>query len=143
MATEQQYDTQHGAGDTYDPEEAQEQGLSYTPPSDPPVRPSDDPEGAEIAAGFAPNMEGSSPDTRDLPEGVDNNDLELANDVEVALRNNSETAELVEDIMIDVQDGRVTIEGAVTTEDDVGRIYDIIIELAGVRDVQSDLDVAG
>ncbi len=46
-------DTQHGDGTAYYPLKAQQQGLVYVPPDDPPILPSDDPQGIEIAAGFA------------------------------------------------------------------------------------------
>jgi hypothetical protein len=49
------YDTQHTDGSTHNPEEAWEQGLVYIPPEDPPVLPSDEQQGVEIAAGFAPS----------------------------------------------------------------------------------------
>lgn len=143
LATEQQYDTQHGSGHTHNPAEAAEQGLTYTPPSDPPVHPSDDPEGAEVAAGFSPNMEESSPDVRDLPDDVDNNDLELENDIVEMLQNNSETVDLADTVSVEVRDGVVILRGTITAENDEGRLYDIIIELPGVEDVQSELEVAG
>ena len=38
-------DTQHGDGTAYYPLEAQQQGLVYVPPDDPPILPSDDPRG--------------------------------------------------------------------------------------------------
>lgn len=143
LATEQQFDTQHGAGHTHNPTEAAEQGLTYTPPSDPPVRPGDDAEGAEVAAGFAPDMEDSTPDARNLPAGVDNNDLELRNDVIEVMQDNSETADVADTVAVQVRDGVVTLRGSVTTEADESRLYDIIIELPGVEDVRSALEVAG
>lgn len=41
------------AGETGDPNVAAEEGMTYVPPTDPPVVPApDDPEGARVAAGF-------------------------------------------------------------------------------------------
>lgn len=40
LATEQLFDTQHSDGHTYNPQLASQQGLTYTPPHDPAVLPS-------------------------------------------------------------------------------------------------------
>lgn len=141
IAVEYRADTQHSSGQTYNPEEAEEQGLVYTPPSDPPVMPSDDLQGAEVAAGFAPSMEESDPDVEDLPEEVDDNDLDLEEDIDEALRVNSETSHLT-DIEVSVRDGVAIIRGTVPTSDDVGRAARVISELDGIRDVRSFVEVA-
>lgn len=141
MATEDIFDTAHSDGHTYNPEIAMEQGLVYTPPTDEPVRPSDDPQGVEIAAGFAPSMEATDPDEEDLPPRVDNNDLELQDDVYLALRNNSETMNL-DDVTVRVDDGVVTLLGTVQTEDDIALASSIVTELEGVDEVRNKLTLA-
>jgi len=134
-------DTQHSDGSTDDPFVAQDQGLVYTPPSDPPVLPSDDPQGAEIAAGFASSMEESNPDVEVLPERVDNQDADLAEDVAVSLQNNSETSHL-QDIRILVRNGIVRLRGTVFSEDDLAIVDEQIRDLDGVVDLRNELEVA-
>jgi hypothetical protein len=136
-------DTQHSEGHTYNPEEAWEQGLTYTPPDDPPVLPSKkDPQGAEIAAGFAPSMVESNPDDEILPPHVDNNDDDLAEDVYIMLRNTSETSDLADEINISVLDGVVTLEGTVQSDADIALVYEIVSGMDGVVEVENLLEVA-
>jgi hypothetical protein len=135
------YDPDSPFGDTDDPCEAGQGGYSYTPPTDEPVIPSDSLEGAEVGTGFAPSMEQSNPDVRDLPPNVDNNDLDLEEDVYTELRLNSETAHLT-DIKVHVSNGVVYLSGTVLDFDDIGNVYSIVSELDGVRDVRSRLEVA-
>ncbi len=141
MAQEQLFDTQHSDGHTYNPHHAQDQGLTYTPPSDPPVVASrDDPKGAEIAAGFAPSMEEAGPGRRTPPTGSRPRDLDLQERVQKALRYNSETAHLT-DIQVEVEEGVVSLRGTVLDSDDIGIVYDIVNELDGVVNVESHLEI--
>jgi hypothetical protein len=143
LAVEELIDTRHGEGHTYNPQQAVEQGLSYTPPSDPPVVPSEgDPQGAEIAAGFAPSMEDANPAAEVLPSRVDNNDLDLEVNTYQALRNNSETAHLT-NIKVQVNQGVVSLLGTVFSEDDLPRVYTIVSGLDGVVEVRNHLTVRG
>src|SRR4249919_184993 len=50
LAVEGPVDTQHSDGSAYYPLEADQQGLVYIPPDDPPVLPSDDPQGIEMGS---------------------------------------------------------------------------------------------
>jgi hypothetical protein len=141
LATEEFFDTQHGEGHTYNPQQAQDQGLTYTPPTDSPVIPSeDDPQGVEIAAGFAPSMEESGPHAENLPLGVHGSDLDLQEDVYQTLRYHSETAHL-DNIKVRVCNGVVILGGTVFSEDDIARVYDIVSDLEGVVEVRSHLRV--
>ncbi len=142
LAVDELIDTQHGEGRTHNPQQASEQGLTYTPPTDPPVVPSeDDLQGAEIAAGFAPSMEDTDPDAEVLPPREDNNDLDVRADIYQALRNNSETAHLT-DIKIQVDQGVVSLLGTVSSQDDIPLVYVIVSELDGVVEVRNHLTVA-
>lgn len=134
--------SQGRTGRTYQPQKAVEEGLSYTPPRDPATVPSlVDPEGTEVAAGFAPSMEDTDPDVRILPERIDRGDLEIQEDVGLALRYNSETAHLT-DVSPLVQEGVVRLWGTVPSEDDIARVYAIASDLKGVVRVISHLEVA-
>jgi hypothetical protein len=134
-------DTQHTDGSTDDPYVAQEQGLVYDPPSDPPVLPSDDRQGVRIATGFASSMEESNPDVEDLPAEVDNQDSDLAEDIIESLRNNSETSHL-RHIRVLVRNGIVGLTGTVFSDDDIGIVEEQIRDLDGVVDVINELEVA-
>jgi hypothetical protein len=142
LASGQSYDTQHGEGHTFNPEEAEEQGLVYTPPTDPPVLPSDDPQGVDIATGYAPSMEDADPDVEDLPPEVDDSDLDLldAPRVEIALRNNSETQHLTK-IKVQVSSGVVTLLGSVPGDEDIDLVYAILNDLDGVVEIRDYLSI--
>ncbi|MFZ1754938.1 MAG: BON domain-containing protein [Caldilineaceae bacterium] len=131
-------DTAHTDGSTTNPHQAQEQGLVYNPPSDPPVLPSDDPQGARIAAGFADSMEAIDPNAVDLPERVDNQDLDLEEDILTALQNNSETAHL-SDVTAEVNNGVAFLRGTVPSADDIPRVDDIVSRLEGIYEVRNQL----
>lgn len=140
LATETLYDTQHGDGHTYNPHEAQEQGLVYTPPSDPPVLPGEDLQGAEMAAGFSQSMEASSPEDEILPPSTGDDDLELQNDVYSAIRNNSETMHLT-NVAVRARAGVVTLLGTVPTDSDIGLVDELVADLEGVDEVRNRLEV--
>jgi hypothetical protein len=134
------FKTQNSDGHTYNPHLAMQQGLTYTPPTDPPVLGSDAPQGAKVAAGFAPSMEESNPDVEILPTRVDNNDLDLLENIYLALDNNSETGHL-SNVKVQVNQGIVNLLGTVESEDDLARVYEIVQDLTGVVEVQNNLQV--
>jgi len=135
-------DTQHGDGSAYYALEAQQQGLVYIPPDDPPVIPSNDPEGIEIAAGFGKAIEEEDdPREENLPDRVINNDSDLEEKIRVALRKNSETAHLT-NVIVTVEDGIVYLAGQVETLDDVDLVVTVVGDLEGVVDVEEELEVA-
>ena len=141
LTTDRAYDTKQSEGHTFDPWKAEDQGLTYTPPSDPPVVPSeDDPQGAEVAAGFAPSMEASDADVERLPERVDNRDLDLEEDIYEALRYNSETRDL-RDIRVYAHNGIVSLFGTVPSDDDLAQVYNIVGDLEGVNRVHDEIRV--
>ena len=141
LAAEEVFKTKQSDGHTHNPRLAWQQGLTYTPPTDPPILPSEeDPQGVEVAAGFAPSMEDSNPDVERLPDTVDNNDLDLLEDIYLVLRNNSETGHLT-NIKIQVDRGVVNLLGTVTSEDDIPIVFDLVSDLDGVVEVQNNLQV--
>lgn len=141
LSIEELIDTQHTSGSTYDPNEAEEQGLVYTPPHDPPVIPSDRLDGVEMGIGFAQSMEEINPDVEDLPARVDNNDLNLEDNIVTALRYNSETTNLSGDIQVRVRNGIVRLYGTVSDLQDSDLVEDIVRDIDGVVDVVNKLDV--
>jgi len=140
LAEQDHYDTQHGDGHTYDVGVAMDQGLTYTPPTDPPTMPSDDREGLEIAAGFALSMEDSNPDVEILPEEIDDNDLDLEEDIRDVIRFNSETQNLT-NVRVRAGNGAVALFGTVPDDQDMDRLVDLIEDLDGVERVLNYLVV--
>jgi hypothetical protein len=125
---------------TSDALEATEEGIPYQASSDPSVLPSDNLEGLEVAAGFAPSMEETSPDRERLPDRIEKGDLELEEHVRTELRDNSETGHLT-DVEVSVSRGVVLLRGTVEDEDDIEVVEDIVRDLDGVWDVQNELRV--
>jgi hypothetical protein len=140
LADEETFDTQHSDGHTWNPQQAWEQGLTYTPPDDPPILPSDGYEDAEIAAGFSTTMEDSIPDDEDDASGEPIPDAELEERVATALRNNAETMDLT-NITVRVRDGVAILLGTVLTDLDEGFVADIVADIPGIEDVESRLDL--
>jgi len=134
------YDTQHGEGHTYNVSVAMDQGLVYTPPTDPPVLPDpDDPQGVQVAAGFGLSMEDSDPDVEIIPETVDDNDLDLEEDVNAMIRFNSETQHLTQ-VHVRVTNGVVVLFGTVPGDEDIDILVDMIEGIEGVERVLNYLD---
>lgn len=140
LAEDELYDTAHSDGHTYNPQIAWEQGLTYTPPDDPPVLPADNYEGVEIAAGYATSMEDSVPDDEVDETGEPITDAELEERVAVALRSNGETMDLTS-VRVRVQDGVAILLGTVPSDMDESLVADIVADLPGIEDVESRLDV--
>lgn len=132
-------DTRHTDGSTTNPVLAQEQGLVYIPPSDPPVLPSDDRQNVAMAAGFAQSMEETEPGIVELPERVAGNDLDLEQTIQTMLQNNSETAHL-SDVHLRVREGIVFLAGHVDTLDDIAIVDEMLRDIRGVRDVRNRLE---
>jgi hypothetical protein len=140
LVVERLYDLEPEDDITTDPLEAAEEGYPYTPPTDPPILPSDDLEGAEIAVGFASSVEESSPDEEILPPRVDRGDLELEQHVYAALRNHAETQNLT-GIEVSVCEGIVVIRGVVQSDLDIAVVDDIVNDLDGMIEVRNYLRV--
>lgn len=141
LAQEEAFDTQHSDGHTYNPHHAQDQGLTYTPPVDPPTLPAEqDPQGTEIATGFTTTLEAEKARRENLPPRVVDNDYELEERIQGLLRKSSETAGLNE-LEVHVIDGTVYLQGTVKINRDIPLIYDIVSELPNVATVKSNLRV--
>ena len=134
-------DTELRDGETDDPIVAIEEGLTYVPPSDPVVIPSDDPEGIAVAAGFGT---GSADETFDLDhrssEQIDESDLNAL--VRDAIRADAATAEYAERVRIAVVGSTVVIRGTVEDIDDGDAIAAVVEQVAGVREVRDETEVA-
>ena len=142
LESDQIYDTQHTDGSTTNPEQAEEQGLVYIPPDDPPVIPSDDLQGVEIAAGFDDSLYGEDPRAEELPAQLWGNDEELEELVMTVLKHNSETSTMT-DIRVAAQDGVVHLYGVVATDEEAAIVDQLVRDLDEVGEVVNHLDTEG
>lgn len=133
-------DTQHGDGTAYYPLKAQQQGLVYVPPDDPPILPSDDPQGIEIAAGFAKESQFEDPRGEDVPERLAGGDWDLQARIESVLHKSSLTNQMTE-VWVEVEDGIVYLSGKVETLDDIDVVCSVVQQIDGVVDVEEELIV--
>lgn len=133
-------DTQHGDGTAYYPLKAQQQGLVYIPPDDPPILPSDHPEGIEIATGFAKEAQFEDPRGEYVPERLAGGDWDLQARVEAVLRKSSLTNQMT-DVRVQVEDGIVYLSGRVETLDDIDVVCSVVQQIEGVDDVEEELIV--
>jgi hypothetical protein len=134
-------DTAHTDGSTENVQMAMDQGLVYSPPMDPPVIPSDDLQGVEMAAGFASSIEDDEIDVDDLPESVDEIDSDVETDIRKALRFNSETTHL-DDVRVYVRNGIAYLRGTVIDEDDISLVEEFVRDLDAVDDIRNELETA-
>ena len=134
-------DTELRDGETDDPIVAIEEGLTYVPPSDPPVIASDDPEGIAVAAGLS---SGSADEPFDLDhrssDQIDESELNAL--VRDAIRADAATAEYADRVRIAVIGGTVVIRGTVEDIDDADAIAAVAEQVAGVREVRDETEVA-
>lgn len=126
-------------GSTQNVQMAMDQGLVYTPPTDPPVVPSDDLQGAEIAAGFASSIE-DEVEVEQLPVSVDNNDSDAEEDIRQALQYNSETSH-IDNIVVNVLDGVAYLRGTVLDDEDSSLVEDFVTDLDIVDEVYNEIEV--
>ena len=133
-------DTQHGDGTAYYPLKAQQQGLVYIPPDEPPILPSDDLQGIEIAAGFGKDVVFDDPRGEDTPDRLAGADWDLQARIEAVLRKSSLTNQMT-DIKVAVEDGIVYLSGEVETLDDIDVVCSVVQAIDGVEDVEEELIV--
>lgn len=128
--------------ETTDANVAAEEGLTWVPPIDPPVVPSSDPQGAEIAAGFAVSALSEPYDLDHHGEVVPTED-EMTDRVREALRADSSTTVYAESIEIQTEGSTVILRGVVEDLDDDDNLVAVASTVAGVDEVIDELDVEG
>lgn len=129
-------------GETDDPNVAAEEGLTWVPPTDPPVvSPADRPD-IEVGAGT-----GSS--SLDEPYDADHHSTALSSDDEMtervreALRADATTSELADALGIETRGGLVILRGVVDDIDDADNIAAVASTVTGVSDVRDETEVRG
>jgi hypothetical protein len=126
-------------GETDDPGEAAEEGLTYVPPVDPPVILG---EGGmpEIAAGF-----GTSAD--DEPFDADHHDAALYGEderterVREALLSHAATSGLVDRLSFDTVGSRIVVEGTLDDLDDEDQVLEVISGVDGITDIVNRIEI--
>lgn len=127
-------------GETDDPEVAAEEGLTYVPPVDPPVAPSADPEGIEVAAGFGTTG-------RDEPFDLDHHGSALSADDEMearvreAIRADAATSRYADEVVIGTRGGTVALRGTVDDIEDSDALAAVAESVSGVTEVIDELEV--
>ena len=131
------------AGETDDPMEAVQEGLTYIPPIDPPVTTDPDSyESVQIASGFSVSADDVDPDEggaeRDFMAGDDMTAM-----VRHALRADAATTHLADRLTIATINGRVIIRGIVDDLDDTDNVIAVISDLPGVISVRDETTIRG
>jgi hypothetical protein len=126
-------------GETDDPGEAAEEGLTYVPPVDPPVVMG---EGGmpEIAAGF-----GTTAD--DEPFDADHHDAAMYTEderterVREALLSHAATSALVDRLSFETVGSRVVVAGTLEDLDDEDQVLEVISEVDGITDIVNRIEI--
>jgi hypothetical protein len=121
---------------TTDPQIAAAEGVPYYPPTDPVVRPADNPQELDMLNGFAP----SAMDDRASGDGP-RNDEELVAEIEQALRDDASTMDVADGIAVGVRDGVVLLVGDVPTLEDAENAEAVAGMVAGVVEVREELRI--
>jgi hypothetical protein len=125
-------------GETDDPGEAAEEGLTWVPPIDPPLRIADD--GPEVAAGFGTTAADEPFDADHHAQAMSPQD-EVEARVMEALHADSATAGLVDGLELDAEGGVVRIAGVVPDLDDEDAVLAVVESVVGVDVVDSRIEV--
>jgi hypothetical protein len=126
-------------GETDDAGEAAEEGLTWIPPTDPPII-VDERGNAEIAAGFSTSADDEPFDADHHGEALYAVDEVEARIVE-ALEANASTSGVVDGLQIDVEGTRATISGLVDDIEDEDAVIAVAERVPGIREVVSRLHV--
>jgi hypothetical protein len=125
-------------GETDDANEAAEEGLTWIPPVDPPLRIDDD--GPAVAAGF-----GTTATDEPFDQDHHGQAMFAVDEIEArvleALRADAATAGLADAIAIDAEGARITVAGSVDDVDDEDAVVSVVEAVSGVSEVLSRLEI--
>jgi hypothetical protein len=128
------------AGETDDAFEAAEEGLTWIPPVDPPIRTGDLGQ-PEVAAGFGTTAHDEPFDLDHHAAGLPGEDEQSARVVE-ALRADASTAGLADRIAVDTDGARVILTGEVDDIEDEEAVLAVAETATGVGAVQNHITVS-
>lgn len=130
------------AGETDDPMEAVEEGMTYVPPIDPPTVPGGGYDGAEIASGLGVSSMDEEFDEDHHGDFLTSDD-EVSARVREALRADSSTTQYARRLVIETSDGTVTLRGEVADLVDSDNLLAVAEMVEGVEEVVDELRVRG
>jgi hypothetical protein len=130
------------SGETDDPSEAAEEGLTYVAPTDPPVVPGEEGE-PEVAAGFGSSALDDEPYDADHHSELVTEDDEVSERVREALRADATTTTYADTLDVETDGRMVVVRGAVADIDDADNVLAVAERVAGVSQVVDELEVAG
>ncbi len=125
-------------GETDDPNEAAEEGFTWVPPIDPPLRVGD--EGPEVAAGFGTTAAEEPFDADHHAAAMGPRD-EMESRVIEALRADSTTTGLIDGLELDAEGGVIRIAGVVPDIVDEDAVLAVVEAVEGVTNVHSRIQV--
>ncbi|HET7030756.1 MAG TPA: hypothetical protein VFI34_09610 [Candidatus Limnocylindrales bacterium] len=114
------------SGETDDPIIAIEEGQAWIPPTDPPIVPSDDPEGIETPDGDAVEAEG-----------------DVNGRIRAELRADAATTALADRLEIAVVGSTAIIRGQVDGIEDTDAIIEVASRVEGISEVRDETEVVG
>jgi hypothetical protein len=130
------------SGETDDPYVAAEEGLTWVPPVDPPVVPSDDPQGVEIAAGTGVSAL-ADPYDDDHRQGDLSDELDLTSQIREALRADAATSSFADQLEIVTRNSTAIVRGPVDSLDDGDSIAEVVGRVKGIDEVVDQTTVEG
>ena len=128
-------------GETGDPIEAAEEGLTWIPPMDPPIV-ADGRGDAAVAAGFGTSAEDEPFDADHHAEPVTAGD-EVQTRVMEALVATASTSTLLDDVSIGVEGGVAIVQGSVDDIDSEDEVIAVAESVPGIDEVVSELEIRG
>ena len=134
--------TELRSGETDNPDEAAEEGLTWVPPTDPPVVGVEDDGDPRIAAGFGSTADDEPFDADHHREALPAEDEVTARITEALLANASTTA-YADSLSVDSVGGIVRVSGMVADLDDETSVLEVVSDVDGVVDVRNELTVEG
>jgi hypothetical protein len=129
-------------GETDNPLVAIEEGMTYVAPSDPPVIPSDDPQGADIGAGTGTSAI-DEPYDDDHQDGELDAESELSARVREAIRADAATSAYADRIIVATIGSTAILRGVVDDLSDGDELASVAARVAGIEDVRDETEVAG
>jgi hypothetical protein len=129
-------------GETDNPLVAIEEGMTYVAPSDPPVVPSDDPQGLEIGAGTGTSAM-DEPYDDDHQDGELDAESELSARIREAIRADAATSAYADRIIVATVGSTAILRGVVDDLSDGDELAAVAARVAGIEDVRDETEVAG
>ena len=134
--------TELRSGETDNPDEAAEEGLTWVPPSDPPVVGTEDDGDPRIAAGFGTTAESEPFDADHHSTALPTED-EVTARITEALLANATTSGYADSLSVDTVGGVVRVSGVVADIEDETSVLEVVSSVDGVVDVRNELAVEG